>query len=115
MSDRLPAAALETTLCEFRCSVGVCDDALLVCDIVWYGVSSVLSVLLSRFVSDKRVGQASEQPFRGHRFLFASYQFLRFGGGSHGGEAFGPLGTMVPQNVSSKEGAGHGPRHPSCC
>ena len=29
-------------------------------------------------------------------------------------EAFEPLGTMVPQNVSSKEGAAHGPRHPSC-
>ena len=37
MSDRLPAAALETTLCVFRCSVGVCVDALLACDIVWYG------------------------------------------------------------------------------
>ena len=47
VSDRLPAAALETTPCEFRCSEGVYDDALLACDIVWYGVCSVLSVLLS--------------------------------------------------------------------
>ena len=46
--------------CEFRCSVSVCDAALLACDIVWYGVNSVLSVSLSRFVSAKRVGEVSE-------------------------------------------------------
>ena len=114
VSDRLPAAALETTLCAFRCSVGVCGDALLACDIVWYVVCSVLSVLLSRSDSVSRVGEVSEHTFRGHRFLLASYQFLRIGGGSHGGEAFGPLGTMVPQDDSSKGGAAHGPRHPSC-
>ena len=46
--------------CEFRCPVCVCDAALLACDIVRYGVSSVLSVSLSRLVSDKRVGEVSE-------------------------------------------------------
>ena len=37
---------------------------------------------------------------------------MRFGGGSHSGEALGPLGTMVPQNDSSKGGAAYGPRCP---
>ena len=41
------------------------------------------------------MGRASEHPFRGHCFLLASYRLLRFGGGSDGGEAFGPLDTMV--------------------
>ena len=38
---------------------------LLLCDIVCYGVCSVLSdsVLLSRFVLVQRMGEASEQPF----------------------------------------------------
>ena len=36
------------------------------------------------------------------------------GGGSRGGGVLGPLGTMVPWGVSSKEGgAAHGPLHPA--
>ena len=98
---------------EFRCSVGVCDGALPACDIVWYGVSPVLSVLLSRFVSDKRVGEASEQPFRSPSYLvLIQCLFLRFGGGSHGGETLASLGTMVPQDDSPKGGAAHGPATP---
>ena len=56
----------------------------------------------------------SEHTFRGHSFLLDLCWLLRFGGDSHGGEALKLLGTMIPQNVSSKGGAAHGPRHPSC-
>ena len=88
---------------------------LLLCDIVCYGVCSVLSVLLSRFVLVKRMGEASEQPFRSPSYcVLPSYKILRFGGGSHGGETLASLGTMVPQNDSPRGGAAHGPRHPSC-
>ena len=54
-------------------------------------------------------------------FCLAICKFVRFGGGSHSAEALGPLGTMVSQNDSSKEGAAHGPAtlltldYLSCC
>ena len=115
MSDRVPVAALETTLCGFRCSVCVCDAALPACDIVWYVVRSVLSVLLSRFVSANRVGEVSEHTLSESKISCSSSMlYLRFGGGSHGGETLASLGTMVPQNDSPRGGAAHGPRHPSC-
>ena len=76
VSDRVLVAALETTLGVFRCSEGVCDAALPACDIVWYGVRSVLSVLLSRFVSAKRVGEVSEHTLSESKLSCSSSMFV---------------------------------------
>ena len=53
-------------------------------------------------------------PFGVLAILSGCLMLLCFGGGSHGGETFASLGTMVPQYDSPKGGAAHGPRHPSC-
>ena len=45
---------------------------------------------------DKRVGEVSEHDFQGLSFVFGFVSYLRFGGGSHSGEALEPLGTAVP-------------------
>ena len=71
---RCPTASawlpLETTLCVFRCQAGVCDGALLDCDIVWYVVQrSLVSPVIPLCFSAQRVGEVSEQPFRGPRHL----------------------------------------------
>ena len=102
--------------CEFWCLLGVCDAALRVCDIVWYDVYGRSCLSCVPFcVCLERWAKCRNTPFGVLAFFLVNcLQFLRFGGGSHGGEAFEFLGTMVPQNVSSKGGAAHGPRHPSC-
>ena len=116
---RCPTASawlpLETTLCEFWCQAGVCDGALLDCDIVWYVVRDLLSVLLSRFVFLPKGWAKCRNNLSGSTSsCFPECWLLRFGGGSHGGEVLAPLGTMVPQNGSPEGGAAHGPRHPLC-
>ena len=45
---------------------------------------------------------------RSSTLAFYKCLFLCFGRGSHGGEALEPLGTMVPQEDSSRAGAHHG-------
>ena len=79
VSDRLPAAALETTLCVFRCSVGVCVDAFLA---ILYGMvyaKSCRSCCPALFF-DHRVGQVSEVPFRGPSYLVFLLNALAFWG-----------------------------------
>ena len=98
----------------FRCQAGVCDDALLDCDIVWYVVRDLLSVLLSRFVFlPKGVGEVSEQPFRGPRHLvFLNVGYCVLGADPVVGRC---LRLSVPWSLKTalrKEGRPMGPATP---